>query len=324
MKWSRRMSRACMMAAALWSSAGLAATYPDRPLHLIVPFVPGGSSDITARAIQPALIRELGQSVIIENKPGANGGIGAAELKRAQPDGYTMMVGSIGTFAINPAIYKKLAYDPSRDFRYLTEAVRTPNVLVVNPKLDVHDVAGLLFHAKHHPEDMSYANSGTGASEQLSAVLFRQRTHSAGIDVPYRGGGAAISDTLSGQIKVMFMNLGAILPYIQAGQLRALAVTSEHRIASLPNVPTMQEAGISGMVVYSWQGIAVPKATPTPIVDRLSKALRTALDDPKSKAILEKQGYEVVANSWQDADAWQRSESERWARIVKAAGIHLN
>ncbi|MBV6303346.1 tripartite tricarboxylate transporter substrate binding protein [Candidimonas humi] len=318
------MSRSCAMATILWSCAGYTATFPNRPLNLIVPFVPGGSSDITARAIQPALTQELGQTVIIENKPGANGGIGAAELKRAKPDGYTMMVGSIGTYAINPSIYKKLAYDPTRDFRYLTEAVRTPNVLVVNPKLDVHDVAGLLAYAKQHPESMSYACSGMGASEQLSAALFRLRTHSPGVDVPYRGGGAAISDTLSGQIKVMFMNLGAVLPYIRAGQLRALAVTSEHRIASIPDVPTMQEAGISDMVVYSWQSIAVPKATPTPVVERLSKALRTALVAPKSKAVLEKQGYEVVANSWQDADAWQHSETARWAKVVKDAGIHLN
>jgi len=308
----------------LWGGSAPAAEFPTRPLTLIVPFVPGGSSDITARAIQPALNRELGQTVVIDNKPGANGSIGAAELTRAQPDGYTMLIGSIGTFAINPSVYKKLSYDPSSDFRYLTQAVRTPNVLVVNPGLDVQDIAGLLAYAREHPDQMAYANSGAGSSDHLSAVLFRQRSHTAGVDVPYRGGGAAITDTLSGQVKVMFMNLGAVLQHIESGKLRALAVTSERRDPSLPGVPTMEEAGIPGMVVYSWQNIAVPKGTPTAIVDILSAKLRAALTDPKSKAVLERQGYEVVASSWQDADAWQQEETRRWAEVVRTANIHLD
>lgn len=306
------------------SAVSQAADFPGKPLTMIVPFVPGGSSDITARAMQPAMMQQLGQTVVIDNKPGANGSIGASELKRANGDGYTMMIGSIGTFAINPSIYKGLAYDPASDFRYLTQAVRTPNVLVVNPGLDVHDVAGLLAYADKHPEQMSYANAGTGSSDHLSAVLFRQRTKSEGVDVPYRGGGAAISDTLSGQVNVMFMNLGAVLPHIRAGKLRALAVTSEHRDPSLPDIPTMEEAGVSDMVVYSWQSIAVPKSTPTPIVEILSEKLRAALTDPKSKEMLQGQGFEVVASSWQDADAWQQKETRRWAQVVKAADIKLD
>lgn len=308
---------------------GLAATsraadFPSHPLTLIVPFVPGGSSDITARAIQPALTQALGQTVVIDNKPGANGSIGAAELKRAAPDGYTMLIGSIGTFAINPSIYKKLNYDPVKDFRYLTQAVRTPNVLVVNPNLNVHTLAEFLAYAKQHPDRMSYANSGSGSSDHLSAVLFRQRTRTEGVDVPYRGGGAAITDTLSGQVNVMFMNLGAVLPYIKAGKLIAVACTGEQRDASLPEVPTMNEAGISGMVVYSWQNIAVPKNTPTAVVEHLSQKLRAALVDPKSKEILEKQGFEVVASPWKDADAWQEAETRRWAQVVKSADINLD
>ncbi|OZI31009.1 LacI family transcriptional regulator [Bordetella genomosp. 10] len=320
-----RLARLIAVAAlACWSMTGEAADFPDHPLTMIVPFVPGGSSDITARAIQPALTRVLGQTVVIDNKPGANGSIGAVELKRAAPDGYTMLIGSIGTFAINPSVYKKLNYDPTTDFRYLTQAVRTPNVLVVNPNLKVRTLPELLEYAKRHPDRMSYANSGSGSSDHLSAVLFRQRTHTEGVDVPYRGGGAAITDTLSGQVNVMFMNLGAVLPYVKAGKLIAVACTGERRDPGLPDVPTMQEAGISGMVVYSWQNIAVPKRTPTAVVEWLSEKLRAALTDPKSRDILEKQGFEVVASPWKDADAWQEAETRRWAQVVKSANISLD
>ena len=324
MNWSRRLSRSCAMATILWSCAGYTATFPNRPLNLIVPFVPGGSSDITARAIQPALTQELGQTVIIENKPGANGGIGAAELKRAKPDGYTMMVGSIGTYAINPSIYKKLAYDPTRDFRYLTEAVRTPNVLVVNPKLDVHDVAGLLAYAKQHPESMSYACSGMGASEQLSAALFRLRTHSPGVDVPYRGGGAAISDTLSGQIKVMFMNLGAVLPYIRAGQLRALAVTSEHRIASIPDVPTMQEGGVKDFDLGTWFGIMTTGGAPADVVAKLNKVYSDALRQPEVRKVLLDMGSEIQPMSAAEFTEFVKHEKAKYKEIVKVSGAHVN
>lgn len=228
---------------------------------MIVPFVPGGSSDITARSVTPALSKLLGQTFVVENKPGANSAIGAQALARSTPDGYTMMVGSIGTFAINEALYKNLSYNPSKDFEYLTQAVRNPNVLVAANSFPASTVAELVDYAKKHPGSVSYASSGTGSSDHLSAVLFRQRTGSTGVDVPYKGGGAAIADLIGGQVNVSFQNLGAVQNHIKAGKLKALAITGDARARDLPDVPTLSEAGIKDMVVYSWQGFAVPKGT---------------------------------------------------------------
>ena len=194
---NRRLSALAVAAAAgaalLGAPAAQAAGYPDKPVTMIVPFVPGGSSDITARSVTPGLTKLLGQTFVVENKPGANSAIGAQALARSTPDGYTMMVGSIGTFAINEALYKNLSYNPSKDFEYLTQAVRNPNVLVAAPNFPAATVAELVDYAKKNPGKVSYASSGTGSSDHLSAVLFRQRTQSTGVDVPYRGGGAAIA-----------------------------------------------------------------------------------------------------------------------------------
>ncbi|AZS80344.1 tripartite tricarboxylate transporter substrate binding protein [Achromobacter spanius] len=300
-----------------------AAGYPEKPVTMIVPFVPGGSSDITARSVTPMLSQTLGQTFVVENKPGANSAIGAQALARSTPDGYTMMVGSIGTFAINEALYKNLAYNPSKDFTYLTQAVRNPNVLVAATKFPASTVAELVAYAKKNPGSVSYASSGTGSSDHLSAVLFRQRTGSTGVDVPYKGGGAAIADLLGGQVNVSFQNLGAVQNHIKAGKLKALAITGDTRATDLPNVPTLAEAGIKDMVVYSWQGFAVPKATPPDVVEKLSKALQDALRDPKTKQTLQGLGFEVVANTPQQFAAFQQAEVKRWKDVIQKANIQL-
>ncbi|WAI86187.1 MULTISPECIES: Bug family tripartite tricarboxylate transporter substrate binding protein [Achromobacter] len=300
-----------------------AAGYPEKPVTMIVPFVPGGSSDITARSVTPMLTQTLGQTFVVENKPGANSAIGAQALARSTPDGYTMMVGSIGTFAINEALYKNLAYNPSKDFAYLTQAVRNPNVLVAATKFPANTVAELVAYAKKNPGSVSYASSGTGSSDHLSAVLFRQRTDSTGVDVPYKGGGAAIADLLGGQVNVSFQNLGAVQNHIKAGKLKALAITGDTRATDLPDVPTLAEAGIKDMVVYSWQGFAVPKATPPDVVEKLSKALQDALRDPKTKQTLQGLGFEVVANTPQQFAAFQQAEVKRWKDVIQKANIQL-
>lgn len=300
-----------------------AAGYPEKPVTMIVPFVPGGSSDITARSVTPMLSQTLGQTFVVENKPGANSAIGAQALARSTPDGYTMMVGSIGTFAINEALYKNLAYNPSKDFTYLTQAVRNPNVLVAATKFPASTVAELVAYAKKNPGSVSYASSGTGSSDHLSAVLFRQRTGSTGVDVPYKGGGAAIADLLGGQVNVSFQNLGAVQNHIKAGKLKALAITGDTRATDLPDVPTLAEAGIKDMVVYSWQGFAVPKATPPDVVEKLSKALQDALRDPKTKQTLQGLGFEVVANTPQQFAAFQQAEVKRWKDVIQKANIQL-
>lgn len=316
---------AAVTAGLLLASAGSAqaASYPDKAVTVIVPFVPGGSSDITARAVTPGLSQQLKQTFLVENKPGANGAIGAQALARAAADGYTMMVGSIGTFAINQALYQNLSYNPSKDFTYLTQAVRNPNVLVAAPKFPANNVNELVAYAKANPGAVSYASSGTGSSDHLSAVLFRQKTSTTGVDVPYRGGAAAISDLMGNQVNVSFQNLGAVLTHIKAGKLKALATTGDARIPELPDVPTMAQAGLQDMVVYSWQGFAVPAGTPKPVVDQLSEALRKTLRDQRVQETLAGLGFEVVANSPADFTAFQQGEVKRWQEVIAKSGIKM-
>ncbi|OZI61290.1 Bug family tripartite tricarboxylate transporter substrate binding protein [Bordetella genomosp. 11] len=318
-------SRAIALAAALTLTAGAPALakYPDKPVTVIVPFVPGGSSDITARAVLPGMNKIFGQTFVVENKPGANGSIGAQALARSTPDGYTMMVGSIGTFAINQALYKDLSYNPSKDFKYLTMAVRNPNVLVAAPNFPAKTVAELVAYAKKNPGSVSYASSGTGSSDHLSAVLFRQKSGTTGVDVPYRGGAAAISDLMGSQVNVSFQNLGAVLSHIKAGKLKALATTGDKRIPDLPDVPTMAEAGINDMVVYSWQGFAVPAATPADIVTSLSDGLRKTLRDSAVEKTLHGLGFEVVADSPEAFTKFQQAEVKRWQDVIAKSNIKL-
>jgi len=296
----------------------------QKPITIIVPFAPGGSSDITGRSVTQGLSERLGQTVVADNRPGANSSIGASALARSTPDGYTMMVGSIGTFAINEALFKSLSYNPSKDFRYLTQAVRNPNVLVAAPNFPVNTVDELVEYAKKHPDSVSYANSGTGSSDQLSAILFRQQTNSTGVDVPYRGGGAAIIDLMGGQVNVSFQNLGAVQTHVHAGKLKALAVTGAERVPELPDVPTLKELGHENIVIYSWQGFAVPKDTPDNIVNRLSEALRETLKQEDVTKTLSGLGFEVVANTPEEFAAFQQQEVARWKEVIQAANIQLD
>ena len=300
-----------------------AKSWPNKPVTMIVPFVPGGSSDITARSVTPGLSKILGQTFVVENKPGANSSIGAQQLARSTPDGYTMMVGSIGTFSINEALYANLAYNPSKDFIYLTQAVRNPNVLVAPPSFPANTVAELVEYAKKNPGKVSYASSGTGSSDHLSAVMFRQRTDTTGVDVPYRGGGAAIADLMGAQVNVSFQNLGAVQTHIKGGKLKALAITGGERVKDLPDVPTLEEAGVKDMVVYSWQGFAVPKGTPAPIVTKLSDALIKTLHDEQVAKTLAGLGFEVVANTPKEFAAFQQQEVKRWKEVIEKGKIKL-
>src|SRR5690606_35327767 len=238
--------------------------------------------------------------------------------------GYTMMVGSIGTFAINEALFKNLSYNPSKDFRFLTQAVRNPNVLVTAPDFPVNSVEELIEHAKKNPDSISYANSGTGSSDQLSAILFRQKTGTTGMDVPYRGGGAAIADLLGSQVNASFQNLGAVLTHVKAGKLKALAVTGAERVPDLPNVPTLKELGHDDIVVYSWQGFAVPKDTPDDVVNKLSAALRETLKQEDVTKKLNGLGFEVVANTPEEFTKFQQAEVARWKEVIQTANIQLD
>lgn len=312
--------------------AGLLAAAPaagnewpkQKPITIIVPFAPGGSSDITARSVTQGLSERLGQTVVADNKPGANSSIGAQALARSNPDGYTMMVGSIGTFAINEALFKNLSYNPTKDFRFLTQAVRNPNVLVASPSFPANTVEELLEYAKKNPNSISYANSGTGSSDQLSAILFRQQTGTTGMDVPYRGGGAAIIDLLGDQVNVSFQNLGAVQTHVLGGKLKALAVTGAERVPELPDVPTLKELGLENIVIYSWQGFAVPKNTPDDVVERLSGALRETLKQEDVTKTLRGLGFEVVANTPDEFSKFQQQEVARWKEVIQSANIQVD
>jgi len=311
-------------AAAVLSLACLApahAQYPERPITIIVPFGPGGSSDLVARAISQKLGAELGQSVVVDNRPGATGAIGATALARAQPDGYTLMIASIGAFAINPALQPKLPYQPLRDFTLLTEAVRTPNVLVAHPGFEADTVEQLVAALKRRPGAISFATGGNGSSEHLNTELFWQQTGTQGIHVPYKGTGQAVTDMLAGHANVGFLNLSSVSQHIRNGGLKALAITSDHRSELLPDTPTVGQAGLAGTEVYSWQGIAAPKGLPPQITETLHAALVKTLRDPQVSAALVANGFDVVASPRDVFERFVTEEIDRWQRVARTANL---
>src|SRR5215204_3169823 len=258
-----------LVVASIFGGSAQAAEFPERSITVIVPFPPGGASDVTARLVTAKLAERVKQTVIVDNRAGANGALGAVALKQAPADGYTLLVGSIGVFAINPVLFKDLRYDPQKDFDLLSVAVRTPNVLVANPGFPANTVRELIEYLEKNPGKITFASSGTGSSDHLTAALFWQKSGTSGIHVPYRGGAPAINDLIAGHASVSFQNLGAIAEQVKNGRLKALAVTSDKRIATLPDVPTMAEAGVKDLQVFSWQGAAGPKGLPPAVKKKL-------------------------------------------------------
>lgn len=301
-----------------------AAGYPDKPVTMIVPFAPGGSTDMVARLMTTKMGEKLGQPFIVENKPGATGAIGATQVKRAAPDGYTLLVASIGIYATNPFLQKNLSYDPLKDFDLMTVAVRSPNVLFVNPNIPVNNVAELVAHLKKNPNKMSFVTSGAGTSDHFSAALFWQKTGTSGIHVPYKGGAPAIADVIAGHADASFQNLNVVSGHIKAGKLKALAITSEKRSPLLPDVPTMAEAGIGDMVVYSWQAIAAPKGLPPEIRTALHGAMVATLKDPEIAKKMTDPGFEIVANTPQEFATFLQQEQARWKNVIETGKITLD
>ena len=297
------------------------ADFPERPITIVVPFTAGGSSDIVARTLMPKMTQLLGQPIIVDNKPGANGALAAAYVAKAKNDGYTLLIGSIGTYAINPVLYKDLSYDPRRDFDLITVAVRTPNALVANPGFPPNSVAELIDYLKKNPQQVSFASSGTGSSDHLTAALFWQKTGTSGIHIPYKGGSAAHLDLISGTANVSFQNLGSITNHVRGGKMKLLAVTSEARDPTFPNVPTLAEAGVPGLAVYSWQAFVAPKGLPREAGAKLQAALLAALRDPEVARKFTDIGFEVVASSPAEFAAFLTAELARWKQVVDAGGI---
>jgi len=310
-----------LVVAGMLAISAQAAEYPERGITVIVPFPPGGASDATARVVTAKLAERVGQTIIVDNRAGANGALGAVALKQARPDGYTLLVGSIGVFAINPALFKDLRYDPQKDFDLLTIAVRTPNVLVVNPAFPVNSVRELIEHLKKNPGKVTFASSGTGSSDHLTAALFWQKTGTSGIHVPYRGGGPAINDLVGGHANVSFQNLGAIAEQVRAGKLKALAVTSDKRAAALPDVPTIAEAGVPELEVYSWQAVAAPKGLPADIRAKLETELVASVRAPDVKARFDQIGFDVVGNTSAQFAEFLAAEIARWKLVIETGKI---
>jgi tripartite-type tricarboxylate transporter receptor subunit TctC len=312
---------AVVILAVLFSGGNASAEYPERNVTVVVPFPAGGASDTTARLVAGKMSERLKKTFIVENRGGANGALGATAVVQASPDGYTLLVGSIGVFAINPALIKDLKYDPLKDFDLLSVVVRTPNVLVVNPAVPAKSVAELISYLKADPGKVTFASSGIGSSDHLTAALFWQKTDTTGLHVPYRGGGPAINDLIAGHANASFQNLGAVAQQIKAGTLRALAVTSEKRSETLPDVPTMAEAGVKDLNVYSWQAAAAPKGLPAAVKAQLEKEFAESAKAPDVKAKFEAVGFEVVATSGEQFTAFLKSETDRWKDVIQKGNI---
>ena len=295
--------------------------WPAKPVTLLVPFPPGGSTDMIARAVLPKLQEKTGGTFIVDNKAGAGGAIGAVQAKNAKPDGYTIFVSSLGPFVIGPHLLKNSGYDPLKDFDYITVAVQAPNILTVNANSPYKTFADFLKFMKANPDKLTFASAGNGTSDHLTAELFWQQTGTTGLHIPYKGGAPAMSDLLGGQVDATFMNINTGIANIKAGKLRALAITSSKRSPLLPDVPTMEESGVKGVTVYSWQAFAAPKGLPADIRTKLHDALVAGLNDPAVKPKLLELGFEVVGNTPEQFTAFQASEFARWKKVIEVGKI---
>jgi len=308
----------CLLLASLTASAQ---SFPSKPVRVVIPFVAGGSSDIVGRAIGSKFQEFLGQPAVVENKPGANGAIAAEFVAKSDPDGHTILVGSIGVFSINSALFKDLRYNPLRDFAPITLAVTTPNVLITKPALAANSMKELVDYAKKNPGKLSYCSSGTGSSDHLTAELLSQVAGISAVHVPYKGGAACQTDIMGGQVDISFQNLGAVTNYIRGNRMKALAVTAKARNPQLPNVPTTAEGGYPDLVVTSWQAAAAPAKTPREVVARLNEAAVKALRSPEVRERMSQIGFDVVGSTPEEFGRFMKEEVDRWTEVVKRGGI---
>ncbi|WP_298826705.1 tripartite tricarboxylate transporter substrate binding protein [uncultured Piscinibacter sp.] len=319
----------CATAAALLPWPVFAQTaWPTKPVRIVVPFAPAGTTDILARALAPELSRAFGQPFIIENKPGAGGNLGA-DLVAKSSDGHTLLMGTVGTHAINPALYPKMPYDHVKDFTPVTLVAGVPNVLVMNPakaeSYGIHSVPDLIRYAKANPGKLNMASSGNGTSIHLSGELFKTMTGTFMVHFPYRGSGPALLDLIGGNMDLMFDNLPSAMPQIKAGKLKALALTSAERSAAMPELPTIAEAGpVKGFEASSWFGLLAPAAMPADVVGRLQQETAKALGSPALKERLVAQGAIPSGMSPSDFASFIAAETKKWAEVVKASGAKVD
>ena len=313
-----------LVAAALALPA-LAQNYPTKPITYVVPFTPGGTTDVIGRTISDGLQTALGQPVVVDNKPGQAGGVGAAQVAKAKPDGYTLLGGTISTHAINASLYKDLAYDPLKDFEPITLVGFIPNALYVDANLPIKNVQELVAYLKANPNKRTFASSGSGTSTHLAGELFADVIGIKLDHVPYKGTPQAMQDVAGGNVTFMFDQLTAGLPLVKAGKLRLLAVTTAKRSPLSPETPTMAEAGVPNFEMSSWQAVYAPKGTPKPIVDKLNAEIVKVLNEPATREKMQQtMGIEIVASSPEGLTKVMQSEIPRWGALVKKSGAQAN
>jgi tripartite-type tricarboxylate transporter receptor subunit TctC len=313
-------------AIALLAAAGLAAAqaWPTKPIKVIVPYPPGGTSDILARALGPGMQAALGQPWIVENKPGATGNVGADFVAKSPPDGHTILLADIGSLAIAPSVVTSLPFDPVKDFAPVVMVAYSPHLLVVHPSVGVKDVKELIAQAKAKPDALNFAVSGTGGANHLAGIDFAQRAGIKWTYIPYKGGSQALTDMVGGQAQVMFNGALATYPFVKDGKLKALAVSSAKRFPTMPDIPTVAEAGMAGFETGSYQGIVAPAGTPKEVVDKLHATVTKVLATPEVKERLDKAGAELRPQSSAEFGAFIRSERDKWAKVVKESGAKFD
>lgn len=327
MKYTRRMTLALGLSAASLLALvpqAVAQQFPDRTVTLVVPFAAGGSTDVVARIIAQKMSDDLGQQVIVENVAGAGGNIGADRVARAEPDGYTILMGTVATHALNPLILKTKPYDPEKDFTPVSLLVVVPNVLVVNPQLPVKNVQELIALLKAEPDKYAYASSGNGTPLHLSGELFKAMAGVSIQHIPYKGAGPALNDVVGNQVPIMFDNLPSSSSHIKGGTLKALGVTTAERAPSFPDVPTIAESGVPGYETYTWNALFAPAGTPKEVVDRLNASANKAMTDP---AVIEKMnGFsaKIVGSTPDELAAHVKAELAKWGPVVKDAKIQID
>ncbi len=319
-----RTTALALLAFALLPAAAYAQTYPAKPIRFIVPFTPGGGNDTIARLIGQKLAAATGQQVLIDNRPGAGGAIGAEAAAKSPADGYTIFLAGVATHGINPNLRKKLGYDPVKDFDAVSLIASAPLLVVVHPSLPVKSVKQLVALAKAQPGKINYASNGAGGSSHMAVELFKSMTGTSLVHIPYKGLSPALTELLSGEVQLMFSSAVSMLPQVKAGKLRAIAMTGARRSPAIPDIPTVAEAGIPGYETGSWYGIVAPAGTPRPAIDRLSREVIAIVHAPDITKRLEDEAIIPVGSTPEEFTTHIRNELARWAKVIKQSGIQLD
>lgn len=313
-----------LSALAAVSVSASAQNYPTKPIRLIVPYPAGGATDFFARLVFPKMGEALGQQVVVENRPGAGTAIGASEVARSAPDGYTLLLGDAGTYAFNPTLYKKLSYDPAKDFAPVSLTGRFALILAVNPAMPVKSVKEFVQAAKSQPGKINYGAPGPGSPIHLAMEFFRQRAGLVMTPIPYKGGADAMNDLIGGRISAMFPDIASGLPQIKGGKLRPLAVASEKRVTALPDVPTIGESGYPGFEAWAWQGFVAPARTPRAVIMKLNAEFAKVMADPVIKQRLSESGFELQTSTPDEFSAYMKSEIAKWRKVIRESKISLD